>query len=99
MITLATRWAVVRGPAGSTVDVYCGEDVRADGSAETQPRQFAMRYRLRGGDDERVESYEAVGFCYLSIVARGGAQIESAGANLGAAPRAAEGYCRCGDPA
>ena len=70
MITLATPWAVVRGPAGSTVDVYCGEDVRADGSAETQPRQFAMRYILRGGEAERVESYEAVGFRYLSIVAR-----------------------------
>ncbi len=70
----------MRGPAGSTVDIYCGEDVRADGSAETQPRQFALRYILRGGESERVESYEAVGFRYLSIVARGGAQIESAGA-------------------
>src|ERR1700676_4076453 len=68
MITLATPWTVVRGPAGSTVDVYCGEDVRGDGSAETQPRQFALRYILRGGDAERVESYEAVGFRYLSIV-------------------------------
>src|SRR5277367_593010 len=72
MITLATPWTVVHGPAGSTVDVYCGEDVRADGSAETQPRQFAMRYILRGGGAERVESFEAVGFRYLSVVARGG---------------------------
>jgi alpha-L-rhamnosidase len=99
MITLATMWAVVRGPAGSTVDVYCGEDVRSDGSAETQPRQFALRYILRGGESERVESYEAVGFRYLSIVARGGAQLESAGAIERRYPRGDEAYFECDDPA
>jgi alpha-L-rhamnosidase len=99
MITLATPWAVVRGPAGSTVDVYCGEDVRADGSAETQPRQFAMRYILRGTEAERVESYESVGFRYLSIVARGGAQIESAGAIERRYPRGDDAYFECDDPA
>jgi len=97
MITLATPWAVVRGPVGSTIDVYCGEDVRADGSAETQPRQFAMRYILRGGETERVESYEAVGFRYLSIVARAGAQIESAGAIERRYPRGDEAYFECDD--
>jgi alpha-L-rhamnosidase len=99
MITLATPWAIVHGPAGSTVDVYCGEDVRDDGSAETQPRQFALRYILRGGDAERVESYEAVGFRYLSIVARTGAQIESAGAIERRYPRGDEAYFECDDPA
>ena len=99
MITLATPWAVVRGPAGSTVDVYCGEDVRADGSAETQPRQFAMRYILRGDGGGAVESYEAVGFRYLSIVARGGAQIESAGAIERRYPRGDDAYFECDDPA
>ena len=99
MITLATPWAVVRGPAGSTVDVYCGEDVRADGSAETNPRQFAMRYILRGGAAERFESYESVGFRYLSIVARGGAQIESAGAIERRYPRGDDAYFECDDPA
>ena len=99
MMTLATPWAVVRGPAGSTVDVYCGEDSRADGSAETHPREFAMRYILRGGDSERFESYEAVGFRYLSIVARRGAQIESAGAVERRYPRGDEAYFECDDPA
>ena len=98
MITLATPWAVVRGPAGSTVDVYCGEDLRADGSAETNPRQFAMRYILRGGAAaERLESYEPVGLRYLSIVARGGAQIESAGAIERRYPRGDEAYFECDD--
>jgi len=99
MITLATPWAVARGPSGSTVDVYCGEDLRADGSAETNPRQFAMRYILRGGAAERLESYESVGFRYLSIVARGGAQIESAGAIERRYPRGEEAYFECDDPA
>ena len=78
MITLATPWAVVRGPAGSIVDIYSGEDLRADSTAETNPRRFAMRYIVGGGDaTERVDSYESVGFRYLSIVTRGGAAIES----------------------
>jgi hypothetical protein len=99
MITLATPWAVVRGPAGSTIDLYCGEDLRADGSAETSPRQFAMRYILRGGAAQRLESYESVGFRYLSIVTRGGAQIESAGAIERRYPRGDEAYFECDDPA
>ena len=99
MITLATPWAVVRGPAGSTIDLYSGEDLRADGSAETNPRQFAMRYILRGGAAERLESYESVGFRYLSIVTRGGAQIESAGAIERRYPRGDEAYFECDDPA
>ncbi|HYK65949.1 MAG TPA: alpha-L-rhamnosidase C-terminal domain-containing protein [Patescibacteria group bacterium] len=99
MITLATPWAVARGPARSTVDVYCGEDLRADGSAETNPRQFATRYVLRGDGAERFESYEAVGFRYISIVARGGAQIEAAGATERRYPRGDQAYFECDDPA
>ena len=58
-----------------------------------------MRYILRGGGAERVESFEAVGFRYLSVVARGGAQIESAGANERRYPRGDEAYFECDDPA
>ena len=63
------------------------------------PRQYAMRYILRGGDPERVEAYESVGFRYLSIVARGGAEIESAGAIERRYPRSDEAYFECDDPA
>ncbi len=48
---------------------------------------------------ERVESFEAVGFRYLSVVARGGAQIESAGAIERRYPRGDEAYFECDDPA
>src|ERR1035437_3274320 len=96
---VAPPWAVVRGPAGSTIDLYSGEDLPADGSAETNPRKFAMRYILRGGAAERLQSYESVGFRYLSIVTRGGAQIESAGAIERRYPRGDEAYFECDDPA
>jgi hypothetical protein len=100
MITLATPWAVVRGPAGSVVDFYSGEDLRADSTAETNPRRFAMRYIVAGGGEpERVESYEAVGFRYLSIVTRAGAAIESAGAIERRYPRDDQAYFECDDPA
>jgi alpha-L-rhamnosidase len=99
MITLATPWAVVRGPAGSIVDFYSGEDLRADSTAETNPRHFAMRYIVGGGAPERVESYESVGFRYLSIVTRGGAAIESAGAIERRYPRDDQAYFECDDPA
>jgi alpha-L-rhamnosidase len=101
MITLATPWAVVRGPAGSIVDFYSGEDLRADSTAETNPRRFAMRYIVGGGSGapERVESYESVGFRYLSIVTRGGAVIESAGAIERRYPRDDEALFECDDPA
>ncbi len=100
MITLATPWAVVRGRAGSIVDFYCGEDLRADSTAETRPRHFAMRYIVGGaGAAERVESYESVGFRYLSIVTRGGAAIESVGAIERRYPRYADAHFECDDPA
>jgi alpha-L-rhamnosidase len=100
MITLATPWAVVHGPPGSVVDFYSGEDLRADSTAETDPRRFAMRYIVAGdGVSERVESYESVGFRYLSVVTRGGAAVESVGATERRYPRNDDSYFECDDPA
>jgi len=79
-ITLATPWLEVRGPACAIVDIYAGEDLRPDGGAETMPREYAMRYVLGGRVAERVEAYEAVGFRYLTAIARGGAEVIAAGA-------------------
>ncbi|HVN64436.1 MAG TPA: alpha-L-rhamnosidase C-terminal domain-containing protein [Candidatus Binataceae bacterium] len=98
-ITLATPWAIVRGPAGSTIDFYCGEDLRENRTAEINPRRYAMRYILRGGDAERVEAFEAVGFRYLSVVSRGGAQVESAGATERRYPRDEKAQFECDDAA
>ncbi|HEY6394559.1 MAG TPA: hypothetical protein VIX12_04010 [Candidatus Binataceae bacterium] len=99
MITLATSWADVSGPLGSTLDIYAGEDLRPDRAAETNPRGYAMRYVLGGGTPERVDAFEAVGFRYLTIVARGGAQLSRAGAIERRYPREGDARFECDDPA
>jgi alpha-L-rhamnosidase len=89
-MTLGTPWLEVRGPAGATVDIYAGEDLRSDGIAEISPRFYMARYILGGRAIERFEAFEAVGFRYLTAVARGGAQIEAVGAIERRYPRSGE---------
>lgn len=96
-ITLATPWLVVRGPAGSIADIYVGEDLRTDGTAEIAPRFYASRYILGGGESERVEGFETVGFRYFTVIARGGAIIESAGAIERRYPRSGDARFECDD--
>jgi alpha-L-rhamnosidase len=97
--TLATPWIVASGPAGAIVDVYSGEDLRADGLTENNPRLYAMRYALRGSGSERAEGFEAVGLRYLTIVARGGARLEAAGVTERRYPREGDAHFECDDPA
>ncbi len=98
-ITLATPWVEVHGPANSIVDIYAGEDLRAGSIAEINPRRYAMRYVLGSESVQHVEAYEAVGFRYLTIVARGGAQIDGAGAVERRYPRSGDAHFECDDPA
>jgi alpha-L-rhamnosidase len=95
--TLATPWVRVRGPAGAIVDLYAGEYQRSDGSAKTAPREYAMRYLLSGRGEERVEAFEAVGFQYLTAVARGGAEITAAGATERRYPHGDAARFECDD--
>jgi len=95
--TLATPWAEVSGPCGSIVDIYTGEDLRADGAVEIRPRHYLTRYILRGDGLERVEGFEAVGFRYATIVARGGAVVHRAGATERRYPRAGDASFSCDD--
>lgn len=96
-ITLATPWVVVRGETGAVVDLYAGEDLAPDGRVEIRPRSWALRYILRGGGEERVDAYEAVGFRYLSAVPRGAALVLDAGAIERRAPRAGAASFECDD--
>ena len=96
-ITLATPWLALRGPAGAIADIYAGEDLRADGIAEIAPRFYASRYLLAGRESERVEGFEAVGFRYLTVVTRGGARVEAAGAIERRYPRSGEARFECDD--
>ena len=95
--TLATPWVAVSGPKGATVDIYAGEDLRGDRSAEIAPRFYSMRYVLSGDGGERVDAYEAVGFRYLSVVARGGAEVRAAGAIERRYPRSGDAGFECDD--
>lgn len=95
--SLATPWLEVSGPAGSIVDLYAGEDLRADGTIEIAPRFYAMRYIVGGRQRERIETFEPVGFRYLAAVARGGAKVEAAGAIERRYPRGNEARFECDD--
>jgi alpha-L-rhamnosidase len=98
-ITVATPWIEGSGPPGAIVDIYCGEDLRADGLAETHPREYAMRYLAGGAERERAEAFEAVGFRYLTVVARGGARVDAVGAIERRYPRSGDAHFECDDPA
>ena len=93
--TLATPWVEAKGPSGSICDIYVGEDLRDDGMVEIRPRLYASRYILRGDRVERFEGFEAVGFRYATIVARGGAQIQNAGATERRYPRTGDASFSC----
>ena len=95
--TLATPWVEASGPRGSIIDMYTGEDLRADGTLEIKPRHYAMRYIMRGKGLERVEGFEAVGFRYLAVIARGGAELHNAGATERRYPRADDASFMCDD--
>jgi alpha-L-rhamnosidase len=96
-ITLATPWIEVHGEAGAFVDVYAGEDLRDDGAVEIGPRFYALRYRLGDRQSQRIEGFEAVGFRYLSVVARGKVRVDVAGAIERRYPRSSEASFACDD--
>jgi len=95
--TLATPWVDASGPPGSVIDIYTGEDLRDDGTVETRPRSYATRYIVRGDGLEHFEGFEAVGFRYATVVARGGAHLHRAGATERHYPRSGSASFSCDD--
>jgi hypothetical protein len=96
---VATPWLNVRGPAGAIVDIYAGEELGENRIAEINPRRYAMRYMQSGAGLERVEAFEAVGFRYLTVLARNGASVEGAGAVERRYPRPGDASFDCDVPA
>jgi alpha-L-rhamnosidase len=66
--------------AGVAVDVYVGEDIAADGRAVVAPRHWAAGYVAAGGHDEHVETFDPVGFRYITTVTRGEGRVTGAAA-------------------
>lgn len=63
----------MRADAGAIVDVYVGEDLSDAGLAVIAPRKWAARYVAGGGKDEAFETFDPIGFRYVTTVVRGGA--------------------------
>lgn len=84
---------------GAIFDLACGEDLTPDGRPVTAPREWAMRVVAAGRAGERHESFEAIGFRYLSVAARtSAAPLLGIGATEMLAPRTPGAYFRCSDP-
>ena len=97
-LTVATPWVDIWGDPGAVVDIYAGEDLRADGTLETQPRNYAFRYVVGGGEaTEHGEGLDPVGFRYLAVVTRGKADVLSVGATERHYPRSGDAFFACSD--
>lgn len=87
----------VSAPEGSVIDLSCGEDLGVDGRPVILPREWVMRYRSAGRDQEVVESFEGLGFRYLSIRSSAEAAIRFVGAREVHYPRQSAGHFECDD--
>lgn len=78
-----------------TIDLECGEDLTEDGTPEIRPREWSFQYRGAGDD---VESFEAIGFRYLSVRSSGPARV-TVEARESHYPRPEGAIFRCDDEA
>ena len=70
-MTHATLALMMHAEAGTTVDVYVGEDLSDAGLAVIEPRRWAARYVAAGDEVEVFETFDPIGFRYVTIVLRG----------------------------
>jgi hypothetical protein len=61
----------IEAEAGAIVDVYVGEDVSAAGLAVIAPRRWVARYVAGGRKHEEFETFDPIGFRYITTVVRG----------------------------
>ena len=94
-ITRAHPRLKVSADASVVIDLACGEDLRSDGTPEIRPREWTLRY-TSGGDEEDVESFEAIGFRYLSVRSSGLAKV-SVEARESHYPRPEGPFFQCDD--
>lgn len=83
--------------AGTVIDLACGEDIDSSGRPVIAPRRWTLRYTA-GGDGERHEAFDAVGFRYLSASVRTGEawRIEVSGRER-TFPRPPGAFFKCED--
>ena len=74
-MTHATVSLTVRAAEGTIVDIYVGEDLSDVGLAVIDPRRWACRYVAAGVADERFETFDPIGFRYVTVVMRGPGKV------------------------
>jgi hypothetical protein len=74
-MTLATLRMRLQVEPGATVDLYVGEDVSDVGLAVIEPRRWVARYTASGREDETFETFDPVGFRYVTTVVRGPGEV------------------------
>ena len=76
--THGTVTVTVRAPAGTRVELAVGEDIGENGRAITEPRRWTARITTGGTGDERFETFDPIGFRYLTVSTTG--EVLAAGA-------------------
>lgn len=88
------RLHVIADP-GVVIDLTCGEDLQSDGAPEIRPREWTFQY-TSGGQEQEIESFEGIGFRYLSVHASGPAKV-TVEARESHYPRQKGAFFRCDD--
>ena len=96
-MTHATVAVTVRAEAGTILDLYVGEDLSDAGLAVIAPRRWAARYVAAGRDDEVFETFDPVGFRYVTAVVRGDGQVLGLEAVERRYPTSGSASFSCGD--
>ena len=96
-MTHATVVLSVQAEAGTTIDVYVGEDVSPAGLAVIEPRRWAARYVAAGVEGEQFETFDPVGFRYVTTVIRGSGEVTDVRATERRYPTSGSAFFSCSD--
>ena len=96
-MTHGTVALTVRAEAGTTIDLYVGEDLSPAGLAVIAPRHWAARYVTAGGEGEHFETFDPIGFRYVTAVVRGEGQVLGLQAVERRYPTSGAASFSCGD--
>jgi hypothetical protein len=96
-MTHGTVCLAVEAECGAIVDVYVGEDVSAAGLAVIEPRRWAARYIAGGRGVEEFETFDPIGFRYVTTVVRGQGAVRDVRAVERRYPTAGTAAFSCAD--
>ena len=77
--THGTVVVTVRAAAGVAVEVSVGEDLGEDGRAIAAPRNWTAAFVASGDDTETFETFDPIGFRYLTVDAGDDVEVVAAG--------------------